>query len=584
MTQQQFIITLAVLVLLLSSPVFAFGSRTGHITLLTVTDDQHSGGTADLYLEVRPGSGAIFIDSFPLTRLDTQGSTRYANQIACDFLGKDCSRYDFFYTIRANSAIVGGPSAGAAMTVLTVAVLDNQELNQSIAMTGTINSGGVIGPVAGIVAKVAGAKRAGITTVLIPSLTPDGGVERENHTITQTRGVDENLSIDGVRVLRVGTIEEALETFTKKKYAKEYPALLPTEEYNTRMRVIAQELCNRTQMLSKQALQEAIPLEDPNNYTARIAALPEEHQYSLASLCFSRNIELSTSLLNRTSVDERLEIARVIRNEVRQLDEEIRNKEIAKISDLETYGIVRERLLEAKTLLDDLNTTSPDPRTVAYAQERTMSAKSWSSFFGMAGREVIIDDNHLRKACLSKLSEAEERIGYVRLYSDGLVEDSDSRLEKARSLADTEPILCIITASQAKAQANLIASALSLGSDDLRKLLSEKMIADERVIQKQIHDDMFPLLGFSYFQYAGDLAETSPSSGLIFAEYALELSNLDLYFPQKKSWRPPVWAGEVVWTFAFGAVFGVAITLLIIRFSIEKHKPKMKQKHSRRKP
>jgi PDZ domain-containing secreted protein len=78
---------------------------------------------------------------------------------------------------------VGGPSAGAAITVLTVAVLDGKKIDQQTAMTGTINSGGVIGPVAGIEQKVSGAKAAGMKRVLIPAITP-----LENQTTANVSG------------------------------------------------------------------------------------------------------------------------------------------------------------------------------------------------------------------------------------------------------------------------------------------------------------------------------------------------------------------------------------------------------------
>ena len=100
------------------------GAQSGHIQLLTVAETPNGevGGLADLYLDVRPGSGAIFIDSYPLTRIDTQISTRYANEIACDLIQEDCTKYDFFYTIRASSSVVGGPSAGAPIAALNNAM------------------------------------------------------------------------------------------------------------------------------------------------------------------------------------------------------------------------------------------------------------------------------------------------------------------------------------------------------------------------------------------------------------------------------------------------------------------------------
>lgn len=121
------------LILIVLCSVMA-AAQSGHMTLLTVAEngEQRIGGTADLYLEVRPGTGRIFIDSFPLTKLDTQISTRFANRIACKQFDLDCSQHDFFYTIKAESSIVGGPSAGAPAAVLTASVMQDLPLDESV--------------------------------------------------------------------------------------------------------------------------------------------------------------------------------------------------------------------------------------------------------------------------------------------------------------------------------------------------------------------------------------------------------------------------------------------------------------------
>ena len=85
-----------------------------------------------------------------------------------DFLEADCTKYDFFYTIRSNSVIVGGPSAGASLAVLTLSVLEDLPIDQSTTITGTINSGGIIGPVGGILPKIEAAAKSDIKKVLIP--------------------------------------------------------------------------------------------------------------------------------------------------------------------------------------------------------------------------------------------------------------------------------------------------------------------------------------------------------------------------------------------------------------------------------
>src|SRR3989338_979096 len=75
-----------------------------HTHLLAVeekSDGQLKGSSADLYLELQPGSGRVFIDTFPLTKFDTQISTRFAKEVACDFIDNDCNDIDFIYTIKA---------------------------------------------------------------------------------------------------------------------------------------------------------------------------------------------------------------------------------------------------------------------------------------------------------------------------------------------------------------------------------------------------------------------------------------------------------------------------------------------------
>jgi len=50
----------------------------GHTSLLATTEPFKGGVSADLFLETKPGSGKIFIESYPLTKIDTQISTRFA--------------------------------------------------------------------------------------------------------------------------------------------------------------------------------------------------------------------------------------------------------------------------------------------------------------------------------------------------------------------------------------------------------------------------------------------------------------------------------------------------------------------------
>jgi hypothetical protein len=58
------------------------------------------------------------------------------------------------------------------------------------------------------------------------------------------------------------------------------------------------------------------------------------------------------------------------------------------MSDLETYIIVKERLLEAESLLDEDDYLD----NLGYICERFYSAVAWSSFFEFDGRAVVLDE------------------------------------------------------------------------------------------------------------------------------------------------------------------------------------------------
>lgn len=61
-----------------------------------------------------------------------------------------------------------GPSAGAAMAVGFIAMFKGDHIQRGIALTGTIEPGGQIGPVGAIPDKIRAAAREGYRTVLVP--------------------------------------------------------------------------------------------------------------------------------------------------------------------------------------------------------------------------------------------------------------------------------------------------------------------------------------------------------------------------------------------------------------------------------
>ena len=63
----------------------------------------------------------------------------------------------------------------------------------------------------------------------------------------------------------------------------------------------------------------------------------------------------------------------------------------------------------------------------------------------------------------------------------------------------------------------------------ITKLTSQKLKAAKESIIRQTSRGDFPIISYSYYEYAGTLKESDPPSALLFSEYALELSNLQVY-------------------------------------------------------
>src|SRR5689334_6276052 len=109
------ILLFSVLAILCVQNVFA---QHNSIKLMAVNEATKKGTIVDLGLDVIDGSGKIFIETYPLSQIDTQISLRVAKINSCKITEIYCLNKDFLYSINSNSPIIAGPSAGAAVTLL----------------------------------------------------------------------------------------------------------------------------------------------------------------------------------------------------------------------------------------------------------------------------------------------------------------------------------------------------------------------------------------------------------------------------------------------------------------------------------
>jgi len=565
----------------------------GHMKLLAVTETDsgsYKGASADLYLEVEPGTGRIFLDTFPLSKIDTQISTRLAKETACTHLNIDCDYFDFFYTIRANSAIVAGPSAGAAITELTIAVLDNQKINENASITGTINSGGLIGPVGGIKEKINAAQKIGLKLVLIPEGERISAVDGNDSLDLIKYGRD-----NGIEVIEVSDIDEAAKYLIGKSYKKETKSLEINPIYSETMRQLAQVLCNNSKETLKKFdyLSETEIYGRAENYSRQgFDSYASGAYYSAASYCFGANVRLSyLDYLNRGySKKQILGELNEIEAEIKEIESRI--PKLKTITDLETYALVKERLEESR---DNINKSremadkniNESLYSLAYAKERVNSALSWEIFFGKPGKEFNFNKDVLMLSCQSKIAEAEERYQYVKLFFPDALANTGATIKKASNDLENESYdLCLFRASKAKAESDVVLSTFGITQSQLSNLMDKKAAIVKRTIAEQTSRGIFPIAGYSYYEYANSLRGQDVYSALIFYEYALELSNLDAYFKeQQKTVRLPMPSLEeqykrieklrYVLFLLLGLILGIAVTRI---YYLQKFKSKSKRK------
>ena len=189
-------------------------------------DDQGNGLTTSLKVEVVKGEGRVLtnIDKL-LFWVDTQYSIQTAKKVAKEITNLEAENVDIIYTIATpNSTLVGGPSAGAALTIATVAALENKPVRKDILITGTVEEDGTIGIVGGVAEKASAAKAAGAELFLVPegtilakTLIPEESCYKDDdlmicetdYTVSKFDPSEEL----GIEIVEVSNIKEALDYF-----------------------------------------------------------------------------------------------------------------------------------------------------------------------------------------------------------------------------------------------------------------------------------------------------------------------------------------------------------------------------------
>ena len=144
------------------------------------------GSMMDISVEIDPGKGRVLVETKPLMGVVFQDAANTAVFLAQNITNSNLMASDTIFSITAADEVpsVDGPSAGALMTLLMISALKNEQLNDSVTMTGTIDQYGNVGAVGGIVEKAEAAKDSGKELFLLP---------RENRRLEQYSYVEKNI-------------------------------------------------------------------------------------------------------------------------------------------------------------------------------------------------------------------------------------------------------------------------------------------------------------------------------------------------------------------------------------------------------
>ncbi|HEX4545344.1 MAG TPA: endopeptidase La [Candidatus Acidoferrum sp.] len=126
-------------------------------------------------------------------------------------------KHDIHIHVPSGAVPKDGPSAGAAMVTALVSLLSGRAVKDRLAMTGEMTLSGVVLPIGGVKEKVLGAKRAGITEVLLPADNEPNAIADLTPEI-----------LGDIKITYVRTLDEVLEHALQKEPVA--PPIVPQPE------------------------------------------------------------------------------------------------------------------------------------------------------------------------------------------------------------------------------------------------------------------------------------------------------------------------------------------------------------------
>jgi uncharacterized protein len=420
-----------------------YGLENG-VTIPLVADRVTTIGEEGSYLNaqvvVTNGTGHVFVDTNPFTQVDLQGSARIAAMVASDVLGVNEKIYDFYYIIEIDSPVIGGPSAGGALTVATIAAINNWTIRPGVAMTGMIDPDETIGPVGGIPYKLQAAADKGITLFLVPqgqlvTNVTNFTVTRRGSSIIHNTS-EETVDIGqlgnklNVTVKEVETIQDAVLEFTGHDISK--PSInetVFTPNYLSLLQPLAIQLKNESNGMYRDVYSTSgnnSMMKNAEDLQNRADVLVNDKKYYAAtSLYFLSIVNILTVQWRydydhaKNKEDYMANLTDKVRNQITISENDLVKFKSNGTSDIEVIGAAESRIMEANNTLENLNESSSKDMisSLAFAYERSRTAQWWLSLASPSGK--IISKDILEERSEWYLSQAQSINAYVQALLTG---------------------------------------------------------------------------------------------------------------------------------------------------------------------
>lgn len=547
-----------------------------YVPAVAETDQGYIGIPTSLTVTMHNGTGKIFVDTLPLTQIDMQGSARLAVNVASSISGIDSSNYDFFFVMRTNSTVIGGPSASAVMTIASIALLENWDIYSDVMMTGMINPDGTIGPVGGIISKLEAANQVKATRFLIPE---GQGNYTEMETVRQefeggvqifqkpvyydvSKYAKEKYNIEAIEV---SDIYEALPYLTGHQYeTPKSTGQVTTEEYEISMKPLSKNSLESAENMLNEANESFDNTEIPNNPPSNtrdqikdfldnsISSLISSKDnfnsklyYSSLSESFisrinSRFVKNTCDYYNSENIDLFFEnLLKEANNTISNQSEKATSADIQGVVTLQCIGGAQKRAFEAENLLNEAKSDYNNSDhlgsqfNIAYAMERAESVNTWLELSVKFNDSISLDSEKILELALNYLETAEQSLLYSSLILDesGASEDSNDLLKDAESiisdaksqLLNNYPAASLFSSLEALVKANLALEILGGITDEhVNKTKEQTLIA----IEESRNLGVEPVLAVSYLEYAQSFDFIHKKDSLIFYKHARTIAKL----------------------------------------------------------